>query len=105
MFILLPITLSSTSVSELGTYFVSSYAWGISYILAYLILATMFVSSLIVLYAEAILKFKNIIVKKDNKVETKNDEVKENKKDDNKKEEKEDIKEDIKEDNKVENNE
>ena len=105
MFILLPITITNTSVSDFGEFIVTRYAWGVTYILAYLILATMFVSSLIVLYAEAILKFKTIIVKKDNKVEAKKDEVKEEKKDDIKTDEKEDIKEEIKEENKEENNE
>ena len=75
MFILLPITLPKASVSMRGEYLVESYAWGISYILAYIFLAVMFLSSLIVLYAEVIVKFKTVIDKKENKKEVK--EVKE----------------------------
>lgn len=69
LFILLPITLSSASTTALGEYVVSNYAWGITYILAYIILTVMFISSLIVLYAEVIVKFKKIKDKKETKKE------------------------------------
>lgn len=67
MFIILPFLLSSTSTNGQGTYIVTAYAWGVSYILAYIICAIMFISSLIVLYAETIIKIKKIRDKKANK--------------------------------------
>ena len=61
MFILLPITITKTSVTTAGSYLVTGlYGIGVAYILAYIILAVMFISSLIALYAEAIVKFKKI---------------------------------------------
>lgn len=61
MFILLPITIAKTSATISGSWLVNSYyGWGISYILAYIILGVMFVSSMIVLYAETIIKLKRI---------------------------------------------
>lgn len=60
MFILLPITITKTSTSVTGGWLVNNYGWGVTYILAYVILAVMFISSLIALYAEAIVKFKKI---------------------------------------------
>ena len=66
MFIVLPFTLSSASTTALGEYIINGYSWGLSYILIYIITAVMFISSLIVLYAETIVKFKNIKGKKDN---------------------------------------
>lgn len=64
MFILLPITITKTSTSVAGGWLVNNYGWGVSYILAYIILTVMFVSSLIALYAETIVKFKKIKEKK-----------------------------------------
>lgn len=77
MFILLPITITSASAHGGGIPYVNNAVFGISYILAYLILAVMFVSSLIVLYADPITKYINIRNKKKNA----NKEVKEDKKD------------------------
>jgi len=58
MFIILPFTLTSASTTALGEYVINNYAWGISYILAYIITLVMVVSSLIVLYAETLIKLK-----------------------------------------------
>ena len=61
MFILLPLTITKTSTSAVGGWAVEHYyGIGVAYILAYVILAVMFISSLIALYAEAIVKFKKI---------------------------------------------
>ena len=65
MFVLLPITITKTSVNSAGVYLVQNYyGWGVTYIFAYIILAIMVVSSFIVLYAESIVKFKKIREKK-----------------------------------------
>lgn len=65
MFILLPFTITKTSTNSYGDWLVNShYGWGVSYILAFVILTVMFVSSLIALYAETIVKFKKIKEKK-----------------------------------------
>ena len=74
MFILLPITITNASTHGGGIYYVSHAILGISYILAYIILAVMLVSSLIVLYADPIVKLANLKKKKNA-----NKEVKENK--------------------------
>ena len=69
MFILLPITITKTSTSAAGGWAVNSYyGIGVAYILAYIILAVMFISSLIVLYAETIVKIKKL-KEKNKKVE------------------------------------
>lgn len=75
MFIILPITITDVSTHGGGIYYVTHAVFGISYILAYILLAVMFISSLIVLYAESIAKFaklKQKNAKKDIK-ENKND--------------------------------
>ena len=79
MFILLPLTITKTSTSDAGAWIVNSYyGWGIAYIIAYIILAVMLASSFVVLYAEAIIKFKKI-KDKNKKVETKVENKKEEK--------------------------
>lgn len=71
MFILLPLTITKTSTVGNGGWLVNShYGLGISFILAIIIALVMLVSSIIVLYAETIVKF-NKIRNKNKKVETK----------------------------------
>ena len=112
LFIILPISLPRTDMWvewAVGSF----YGWGFSYILAYICLAVMFVSSLIVLYAETIVKIVNMKAKKAKAVETseaaevkeETKEVKKTKKAKDVKEEKvsepkEEIKEEIVEDKK-----
>ncbi len=70
MFILLPILITNTS--QPNTYLIDRYyGWGLSYVLIYIILGVMFVSSLIVLFAESIVKFKAVKEKKATTKETK----------------------------------
>lgn len=74
MFIILPFSITNgMSTEPAGEIAIKTYyGWGISYILAYIILAVMFVSSVIVLFAETIIKFKKIKEKKANKKEVGN---------------------------------
>jgi len=77
LFILLPIFITETSQSN--TFLIDNYyGWGLSYILAYIILVVMFVSSLIVVYSESFIKIMNKIKNKE-KTETKVEEQKEEK--------------------------
>ena len=72
MFIILPFSLTNgLSTTDAGAIALTNfYGWGISFILAYIILSVMLVSSLIVVYAEAILKIKSIKDRKANSSET-----------------------------------
>ena len=77
MFILLPITITNTSAEGVGKYILEDvYGVGIAYILAYIILVIMVVSSFVVLYAESIAKYLKIKEKKQQKV-AKEEKVKE----------------------------
>ncbi len=77
MFILLPIFIGQEA--PIVEYLVDSYyGWGLSYILAYIILVVMFVSSLIVVYSESFIKIMNKIKNKE-KTEQKVEEQKEEK--------------------------
>ena len=67
MFVLLPITITSASMEPAGEYVIDYYGIGISYILAYIILVVMVVSSFIVLYADSIVKYMKIKEKKQQK--------------------------------------
>lgn len=90
MFILLPITITNTSAEGVGKYILEDvYGVGIAYILAYVILVVMVVSSFIVLYAESIAKYMKIKEKKQQK-ETKTVKEKEVKETQEVKEEKKD---------------
>jgi len=61
MFVLLPLTITKTSTIGNGDYLVNNYyTLGVAYILAYVILVVMTVSSFIVLYAETIIKIKKV---------------------------------------------
>ena len=66
MFIILPFSLTNGLSTEANAAYAISnfYAWLLSYILIYIIMAVMFVSSMIVVYAETILKIKKIREKK-----------------------------------------
>ena len=65
MFILLPLTITKTSTIGNGTYLVNNYyTLGVAYIIAFIILGVMLISSFVVLYAETILKFKKVRDKK-----------------------------------------
>ena len=69
MFIILPITKSSFSKSIVWAFEGSTriYGWGVTYILAYIILSVMLISSIIVMAAEPIAKYKKIKSKNSNK--------------------------------------
>ena len=71
MFIIVPFGVTNEMSTEAAGAFAAKniYGWGISYILAYIILAVMFVSSVIVLSAETIVKFKKLKDKKNNNKE------------------------------------
>ncbi len=65
MFVLLPLTITKTSVSPLGKYLIESYyGIGLAPIFAIIIALVMTVSSFIVLIAESIVKYKRIKDKK-----------------------------------------
>ena len=68
MFIILPFSLTNGMSTEIaGAFAVKNiYGWGVSLILAYIILVVMLVSSFIALYAETLIKFKKIREKKAN---------------------------------------
>ena len=70
MFIVLPISLPRESA--LAKFVIDSYVFGLSFIFAYILLSVMLISSLIVLYAESIVKFMNL-KKKNAKKEVKKD--------------------------------